>query len=157
VKLITNAASRRTASDRQCRVTVLSTGSMTHGQSLVHFQLSSVRSLVARPAAVVAPRRRRRRLSDTSESSATLHHKLLVRCCRIRIHRLIAGPVLRRNRLSEQQKAQLSMARPILGPPSMRPGPARICTTDLQVAGSISGRWLSRNIGQLRLASLRGR
>ena len=28
---------------------------------------------------------------------------------------------------------------------------------DLQVAGSIPGRWLSRNIGQLSLASLRGR
>ena len=30
-------------------------------------------------------------------------------------------------------------------------------TCDLQVAGSIPGRWLSRNIGQLSLASLRGR
>ena len=30
-------------------------------------------------------------------------------------------------------------------------------TCDLQVAGSIHARWLSRNIGQLSLASLRGR
>ena len=30
-------------------------------------------------------------------------------------------------------------------------------TCDLQVAGSIPGRWLSRNIGQLSLASLLGR
>jgi len=30
-------------------------------------------------------------------------------------------------------------------------------TCDLQVASSIPGRWLSRNIGQLSLASLRGR
>ena len=30
-------------------------------------------------------------------------------------------------------------------------------TCDLQVTGSIPGRWLSRNIGQLSLASLRGR
>jgi len=30
-------------------------------------------------------------------------------------------------------------------------------TSDLQVAGSIAGRWLSRNIGQLSIASLRGR
>ena len=30
-------------------------------------------------------------------------------------------------------------------------------TCDLQVAGSIPGRWLSRNIGQLSLASPRGR
>ena len=30
-------------------------------------------------------------------------------------------------------------------------------TCDLHVAGSISSRWLSRNIGQLSLASLRGR
>jgi len=30
-------------------------------------------------------------------------------------------------------------------------------TCDLQVAGSIPSRWLSRNIGQLSLASLRGR
>ena len=29
-------------------------------------------------------------------------------------------------------------------------------TCDLQVAGSVPGRWLSRNIGQLSLASLRG-
>ena len=30
-------------------------------------------------------------------------------------------------------------------------------TCDLYVAGSIPGRWLPRNIGQLSLASLRGR
>ena len=30
-------------------------------------------------------------------------------------------------------------------------------TCDLPVAGSIPGRWLSRNISQLSLASLRGR
>ena len=30
-------------------------------------------------------------------------------------------------------------------------------TCDLQVAGSIPGRWLSRNIGQLSLASFPGR
>ena len=30
-------------------------------------------------------------------------------------------------------------------------------TRNLQVAGSIPGRWLSRNIGQLSLSSLRGR
>ena len=30
-------------------------------------------------------------------------------------------------------------------------------TCDLQVAGSIPDQWLSRNIGQLSLASLRGR
>ena len=30
-------------------------------------------------------------------------------------------------------------------------------TCDLQVAGSIPGRWISRNIGQLSLASLRSR
>ena len=31
------------------------------------------------------------------------------------------------------------------------------CTCDLQVAGSVPGRWLSLHIGQLSLASLRGR
>ena len=48
----------------------------------------------------------------------------------------------------------------ILGPLyqlSMRGGSAVGCwTCDLQVAGSVPGRWLSRNIGQLSLASLRG-
>jgi len=33
----------------------------------------------------------------------------------------------------------------------------RHCTCDSQVAGSIPGRWLSRNVGQLSLASLRDR